>query len=163
MRPHSWNTSAPAIQHSAMFPALRVTHWGRRLYETFFRSYTEKVWGHSAQRDQRRLGGSADQGPLDSDALFLEEETGAGQGPRNGPAAHRARPRTALERSIGRCGRPLTRPALSSAKVRNPTRALTAPSHLMESKPSGTHRGLQALLTCVDNPLTVLASELPIS
>jgi protoporphyrinogen oxidase len=39
-----------------------VNRFGRRLYETFFRSYTEKVWGGAVQRDQRGVGGATRQG-----------------------------------------------------------------------------------------------------
>ena len=38
--------------------------FGKRLYELFFKSYTEKVWGVPDDRDPRRVGRPADQGPV---------------------------------------------------------------------------------------------------
>ena len=40
-----------------------VNRFGRVLFETFFKSYTEKVWGMPTTHDLGRLGGAADQGP----------------------------------------------------------------------------------------------------
>ena len=38
-----------------------TTRFGRRLYDAFFRSYTEKVWGIPGIGDPLALGGAADQ------------------------------------------------------------------------------------------------------
>ncbi len=38
-----------------------INRFGRQLYLTFFKSYTEKVWGVPCESDQRRVGGTADQ------------------------------------------------------------------------------------------------------
>ena len=38
-----------------------TTRFGRRLYDAFFRSYTEKVWGIPGLGDPLALGGAADQ------------------------------------------------------------------------------------------------------
>ena len=40
-----------------------VNRFGRLLFEIFFKTYTEKVWGMPTVRDLGRLGGPADQGP----------------------------------------------------------------------------------------------------
>ena len=42
--------------------------FGKRLYNHFFKSYTEKVWGAPDHRDPRRVGRPADQGPVASSA-----------------------------------------------------------------------------------------------
>ncbi len=42
-----------------------VNRFGRELYRTFFKDYTEKVWGTPCERDQRRLGRAARQGTVD--------------------------------------------------------------------------------------------------
>ena len=34
--------------------------FGKRLYDIFFRTYTEKVWGVPGVADRRRVGGAAD-------------------------------------------------------------------------------------------------------
>ena len=39
-----------------------VGRFGRRLYDAFFRSYTEKVWGIPGLRDPGRMGGAEDPG-----------------------------------------------------------------------------------------------------
>ena len=38
--------------------------FGKWLFNQFFKTYTEKVWGVSTLRAARRLGGAADQGPV---------------------------------------------------------------------------------------------------
>ena len=38
--------------------------FGKRLYQHFFKSYTEKVWGVPGHRDPRGVGRPAHQGPL---------------------------------------------------------------------------------------------------
>ena len=38
--------------------------FGKRLYQHFFRTYTEKVWGVPDDRAARRVGGPAHQGPV---------------------------------------------------------------------------------------------------
>ena len=40
-----------------------TNRFGRRLFEIFFKTYTEKVWGMPCTRDPRRLGGAAHQEP----------------------------------------------------------------------------------------------------
>ena len=40
-----------------------VNRFGRLLFEIFFKTYTEKVWGMPTARDLGRLGRPADQGP----------------------------------------------------------------------------------------------------
>jgi hypothetical protein len=44
-----------------------INSFGRRLYETFFKTYTEKVWAPCS--GSRRLGGAAHQGALDRVSL----------------------------------------------------------------------------------------------
>ena len=41
-----------------------TNRFGKRLYEIFFKTYTEKVWGIPVHRDPRRVGGAAHPGPL---------------------------------------------------------------------------------------------------
>ena len=41
-----------------------TNRFGKRLFELFFKSYTEKLWGVPTHRDSRRVGRPADQGPL---------------------------------------------------------------------------------------------------
>jgi protoporphyrinogen oxidase len=41
-----------------------INRFGRELYRTFFKSYTEKVWGGCLQPHQRRVGRAAHQGPF---------------------------------------------------------------------------------------------------
>jgi protoporphyrinogen oxidase len=43
-----------------------INRFGRELYLTFFKSYTEKVWGTPCDEDLRRVGRAAHQGPLAS-------------------------------------------------------------------------------------------------
>jgi len=42
--------------------AFFINRFGERLYETFFRGYTEKVWGSAVRRDPRGLGRAAGEG-----------------------------------------------------------------------------------------------------
>ena len=42
-----------------------INRFGRELYRTFFKDYTEKVWGVPCIADQRRVGSAAGQGPVD--------------------------------------------------------------------------------------------------
>ena len=42
-----------------------INRFGRELYETFFKDYTEKVWGVPCDRDRAGVGRPADQGRLD--------------------------------------------------------------------------------------------------
>ena len=41
-----------------------TNRFGKRLYEIFFKTYTEKVWGIPCTRDPRRMGGAADSGAV---------------------------------------------------------------------------------------------------
>ena len=52
-----------------------INRFGRELYLTFFKSYTEKGVGRSLRSDQRRMGRAAHQRPVDheSDRSFPEE------------------------------------------------------------------------------------------
>ena len=43
---------------------LGVNRFGRLLFEIFFKTYTEKVWGIPVQRDRRAVGRAADQGAV---------------------------------------------------------------------------------------------------
>ena len=52
---------------SAVVRGLGVESVRRRLYRIFFKTYTEKVWGMSVQRDLGRLGGAAHQGTVARD------------------------------------------------------------------------------------------------
>jgi hypothetical protein len=42
-----------------------INRFGDRLYRTFFKDYTEKVWGVPCDADLGRMGGAARQGPFD--------------------------------------------------------------------------------------------------
>ena len=46
-----------------------INRFGDRLYRTFFKDYTEKVWGVPCQRDLCRVGRAAHQGPVDHERL----------------------------------------------------------------------------------------------
>jgi hypothetical protein len=41
-----------------------INRFGRQLYLTFFKSYTEKVWGVPCEANQRRVGSTANQGTV---------------------------------------------------------------------------------------------------
>ena len=45
-----------------------VSRFGWRLYRTFFKTYTEKVWGSARERDPGRLGSTADQEPVSGES-----------------------------------------------------------------------------------------------
>ena len=59
MEPHRDRASTPET-----FEEWVTIRFGRRLYDAFFRSYTEKVWGIPGSEIRVAVGGAADQGLL---------------------------------------------------------------------------------------------------
>ena len=44
-----------------------INHFGKELYLTFFKSYTEKVWGVGCDQISAEWGGTTDQRPVDQE------------------------------------------------------------------------------------------------
>ena len=84
-RPRSWLSYLKArlrpIRPERSFEDWVVNRFGRELFEIFFKTYTEKVWGMPTSDDLGRLGGPADQGP--------EPHRGGRQRPLRRPQARR--------------------------------------------------------------------------
>ena len=58
-----WRKMFP-IKPEKSFRDWVTNRFGDRLFSIFFKTYTEKVWGHALRADLRRLGRAAHQGPL---------------------------------------------------------------------------------------------------
>ena len=70
--------SRRARREAETFEDWVTPNFGNRLYDAFFRSYTEKVWGIPGSEIRSRVGGAADQG------LLVREGAAARPAPQRG-------------------------------------------------------------------------------
>ena len=126
--------------------------FGKRLYQHFFKSYTEKVWGVPDHRDARRVGRPADQGPVASSraakAAFFGNKGNKIKSlidefhyPRYGPGQMwETMTDEIIGRSAARCGstRPVTQargPRRHGRRARAPAASASSRAHVISSLP----------------------------